>query len=114
MPGACGLLPRGVRAAAKSDLRPRYKQGAVLPPVVHCAKPRTFPGLFDSNVTRTFAGDTPARSGSLVAGPRWEFRRRQFSARMESPRKPRIAVNELLLGYLPLVVFIAVALGLAM
>jgi NADH-quinone oxidoreductase subunit A len=29
-------------------------------------------------------------------------------------RKPRIAVNELLLGYLPLVVFIAVALGLAM
>jgi NADH-quinone oxidoreductase subunit A len=28
-------------------------------------------------------------------------------------RKPRIAVNELLLGYLPLVVFIAVALGLA-
>src|ERR1700722_12572559 len=28
-------------------------------------------------------------------------------------RKPRIAVNELLLGYLPLVVFVAVALGLA-
>src|SRR5258708_35353548 len=28
--------------------------------------------------------------------------------------KPRIAVNELLLGYLPLVVFVAVALGLAL
>jgi NADH-quinone oxidoreductase subunit A len=29
-------------------------------------------------------------------------------------RKPRIAVNELLLGYLPLVVFIAVAFGIGM
>jgi NADH-quinone oxidoreductase subunit A len=32
---------------------------------------------------------------------------------MESRGKPRIAVNELLLAYLPLVVFIAVALGLS-
>jgi NADH-quinone oxidoreductase subunit A len=32
---------------------------------------------------------------------------------MASCRKPRIAVNELLVAYLPLVVFIAVALGLS-
>jgi NADH-quinone oxidoreductase subunit A len=37
----------------------------------------------------------------------------KFSARMGISRKPRIAVNGLLPGYLPLVVFIAVALALA-
>jgi NADH-quinone oxidoreductase subunit A len=60
--------------------------------------------------------DSPgARQGWVLGGrSRWQVPTPGNSARDGTSRKPRIVVNELLLAYLPLVVFIAVALGLSM